>query len=66
LSVFIASFIALPVAVYFVMKYGNQKYIEDDEIPEHSIPFGPFLAIASIVLLLSRIDFNFIIDLLSH
>lgn len=65
ISVFIASFIALPVALYFAYKYGNKKYIDDDEIPEHSIPFGPFLAISAILLLLSKIDFNFIINMLS-
>ncbi len=64
-AIFVASFVALPVAVYFTMKYKDQKYIDDDEIPEHSIPFGPFLAIAAIVLLLSRIDFHFIIHMLT-
>lgn len=65
ISIFVASFIALPVAIYYTIRYGDQKYIEDDEIPEHSIPFGPFLAFASIFLLLSRIDFNFIINMLT-
>ena len=37
--------------------------VVDDEIPEHSIPFGPFLAIAAIILLLTRIDINFLINL---
>ena len=64
-SVFVASFIALPVALYFIYKYGDQKYIEDEEIPEHSIPFGPFLAISAILLLLSQIDFDFIVKLLT-
>ncbi len=66
IAIFVASFIALPIAVYFTMRYGNQKYIDDEEIPEHSIPFGPFLAIAAIFLLLSQIDFNFIIQLLTR
>lgn len=65
-SIFIASFIALPVAVYYTYRYGDKKYIEDDDIPEHSIPFGPFLAIASILLLLSQIDFDFIVKLLTR
>ena len=38
-SIFMASFIALPFAIYYTMKYKNQKYVEDDEIPENSIPF---------------------------
>lgn len=62
-SIFLASFIALPIAVYFSLKYKDKKYIEDDEIPEHSIPFGPFLAIAAIILLLTRIDISFLINL---
>lgn len=65
IAVFVASFIALPVAIYFTMRYGNQKYIDDEEIPEHSIPFGPFLAIAAIFLLLTRIDFDFIVHMLT-
>lgn len=63
LSIFLASFIALPFAVYFSFKYKDKKYIEDDEIPTHSIPFGPFLAIAAIVLLLLNMDFNFLINI---
>ena len=66
IAIFVASFIALPVAIYFTMRYGNQKYIDDEEIPEHSIPFGPFLAIAAIFLLLTRIDFDFIVHLLTR
>ncbi len=66
ISIFVASFIALPIAIYFTYKYRDQKYIDDDEIPEHSIPFGPFLAIAAILLLLSQIDFQFVITLLTH
>lgn len=65
ISIFVASFIALPVGIYFTFKYRDQKYIDDEEIPEHSIPFGPFLAISAILLLLSQIDFQFIIDMLT-
>lgn len=65
ISIFVASFIALPIGVYFTYKYRDQKYIDEDDIPEHSIPFGPFLAISAILLLLSRIDFQFIIDMLT-
>ena len=65
ISIFVASFVALPVAVYFTIKYKDQKYIDDDEIPEHSIPFGPFLAVAAIFLLLTKIDFDFIIHILT-
>lgn len=64
ISIFVASFIALPVGLYFTYKYRDQKYIDEEDIPEHSIPFGPFLAIAAILLLLSRMDFQFIIDML--
>lgn len=63
ISIFIASFIALPIAIYYSIKYRNQKYIDDDEIPENSIPFGPFLAIAAIVILLAKLDINTILNL---
>ena len=66
ITIFVASFIALPIAIYFTYKCRGQKYIDDDEIPEHSIPFGPFLAVSAILLLLTRIDFQFVIELLTH
>ena len=54
LSVLFASFIALPPALILYREKEN-----------HEIPFGPFLSIAAIILLLSGIDMNFIIDLLT-
>lgn len=63
ISIFIASFIALPIAVYYSVKYKNQKYIEDDEIPENSIPFGPFLAVAAIIIVLTKMDITMISNL---
>lgn len=53
LSIFIASFIALPIAI-IAMKKSNS----------HEIPFGPFLAVAAIIITLSRLDFNFIVNLM--
>ena len=63
ISIFIASFIALPFAVYYSLKYKNKKYVDDDEIPENSIPFGPFLAVAAIIIVLFKIDINMILQL---
>lgn len=63
ISIFIASFIALPIAIYFSLRYKNQKYIDDDEIPENSIPFGPFLAVAAIIIVVTKIDINMILNL---
>lgn len=65
IAIFVASFIALPIAILFTVKYKDKKYIDDEEIPEHSIPFGPFLAIAAIFLLLARVDFDFIVQMLT-
>lgn len=63
-SIFLASFIGLPVAVFELMISKNHKIEStDEEIPDNSIPFGPFLAVAAIIILLTRIDFNFIINL---
>lgn len=64
ISIFIASFIALPIAVFFSLKYKNKKYIDDDEIPENSIPFGPFLAVSAIIIVLTKLDISTIVNFL--
>ncbi len=53
LSIFIASFIGLPVALIIMNKKGN-----------HEIPFGPFLAIAAIIETLTSFNFNMLVDIL--
>lgn len=63
-SIFIASFIGLPVAVFQIMISEHHKIKStDDDVPDNSIPFGPFLAIAAIIIVLTKLDFNFIINL---
>lgn len=52
-TIFIASFIALPVAII--------SNLRKDKL---MLPFGPFLAIGAIILFLLRIDFNSILELL--
>ena len=54
ISIFLASIIGLPVSL--VILYKNKTNI---------IPFGPFLSVSAIILLLSRVDFNWIINLLT-
>lgn len=44
--VFLASFLALPVAIINVYKKND-----------HMLPFGPFLAISALILFLSKVDF---------
>lgn len=44
--VFLASFLALPVAIVYVYKNN-----------EHMLPFGPFLAISALILFLTKVDF---------
>ena len=51
--IFLASFLALPISIYNVYKKN-----------EHMLPFGPYLAIASLILFLGKIDINTIINLL--
>ena len=51
--VFMAAFIGLPISIIILKK--NKS---------HEIPFGPFLAIAAIIVLLTKIDINTLIDLL--
>lgn len=55
ISIFLASFIGLPVSL-LVLYYKK----------ENVIPFGPFLSISAILILLTKIDFSFIINLLSR
>ena len=54
ISIFLASIIGLPVSL--VILYKNKTNI---------IPFGPFLSVSAIILLLSRVDFNWIINMLT-
>ncbi|MBQ9024699.1 MAG: prepilin peptidase [Bacilli bacterium] len=51
--IFIASFLALPISIFNMYKKN-----------EHMLPFGPYLAISSLILLLGKIDLNTIINLL--
>ena len=53
-SICLASFIGLPISLVLLKKNNN-----------HEIPFGPFLAIAAIILILCKIDINTIINLLT-
>ncbi len=53
LTIFLSAFLALPVALT-VMKKEN-----------HEIPYGPFLALAAIIIYFTGLDFNFIINLIS-
>lgn len=54
ITIFLASIIGLPISLLILFK--NKTNI---------IPFGPFLSISAIILLLSRIDFNMIIEMLT-
>ena len=51
--IFIASFIALPLSI--INMYRNN---------EHMLPFGPYLGIGALILLLTKLDFNTIISFL--
>lgn len=54
INIFLASVIGLPVAFIILLKKKN-----------HVIPFGPFLGLASIIILLSQIKFMDIINYIS-
>ncbi len=54
INIFLASIIGLPIAFIIMLKK-----------KEHIIPFGPFLGIASIIILLSQIHFMDIINYIS-
>ena len=52
LSIFIAAFIALPFSFYTLLK-------EDINV----LPFGPYLSIASVIILLMQVNLNMVLDL---
>ena len=54
ISICLAAFIGLPVSLILLKKNNN-----------HEIPFGPFLAISAIILVLCKIDINVLIDILT-
>lgn len=54
ITIFLASIIGLPVSLIILWKKKT-----------NIIPFGPFLSVSAIILLLSRVDFNMIIDMLT-
>ena len=51
--IFIASFLALPISIINVLRKD-----------EHMLPFGPYLAVGALILLIGKIDINMIINLL--
>lgn len=51
INIFVASVIALPISCIILYKNAD-----------HVIPFGPFLALGSMILLLSKVDINWIIN----
>ena len=50
-NIFLATFIAFPVAIYMLFRR-----------KDNLIPFGPFLAMASIVIHISKVDISSIIN----
>lgn len=52
-DIFLATFIAFPVAIYILL---SRK--------DNLIPFGPFLAMAAILIHISKVDINSILDIL--
>lgn len=53
MSICLAAFIGLPISLILLKKNNS-----------HEIPFGPFLAISAIILVLCKIDINVLINLL--
>lgn len=54
MSIGLAAFIGLPISLILLKKNNS-----------HEIPFGPFLAVSAIILVLCKIDINFLIDILT-
>ena len=55
ISIFIGSLVGLPISLILLSKNS-----------EHIVPFGPYLSIGAIIMLLLNIDFNTLINFLSH
>lgn len=53
LSIFLASVIGLPLSLLIIHKNKN-----------HEIPFGPFLSIGALIILLTKIDLNWLLNIL--
>ncbi len=54
LAVFLSAFLALPISLFLINKN-----------PEHEIPFGPFLVIAAMILLLTGFNMDSLIKMLT-
>lgn len=54
ISVFMAAFIALPISLLLIKKNTS-----------HEIPFGPFLAIAAIIIVLFDLNFDLVLNLIT-
>lgn len=55
LSIFVGSIVGLPISLLLLKKNS-----------EHIVPFGPFLSIGAIILLLTRIDFSALLAILNR
>ena len=55
ISIFIGSLVGLPISLILLSKNS-----------EHIVPFGPYLSIGATIILLLNIDFNTLINFLSH
>lgn len=53
LTIFLSAFLAFPISLYVIKKNKN-----------HEIPYGPFLALASLIIYLSHIDINTVLNFL--
>ena len=53
-SIFLASIIGLPISLILLRKNND-----------HVLPFGPYLGIAALIIVLCHIDFNMVINFIS-
>lgn len=54
-SIFLASIVGLPISLIIMLRKNT-----------HIIPFGPFLSLGALIIVLTKIDINWIINILTH
>jgi len=64
LTIFLASFLALPIALFLLFK--DKKLNNDPDVPDTALPFGPFLVISALIFMFTKFNFEILINFLTQ